>query len=182
MQSPRASPCRNHAYFLTSTVDASECTCRRCPRLTIGAGFLCLRPMIDSRAEVRPKESARKKKIHRTRRGKGPRGVRNCQSRKINLNCRTWIPLTWYYYGSLRGRRDGARRSTSLRIPRFEHHPHGIEAATINTIDGHRRANRARRGIALRARAVAPFTGAPITGGAQVTCSPIGRVYLKNRD
>ena len=44
-----------------STIDASGCTCRRCPRLTIGAGFLCLRPMIDSRAEVRPKDSARKK-------------------------------------------------------------------------------------------------------------------------
>ena len=30
--------------------------------------------------------------------------VRNCQSHKINLNCRTGIPLTWNDYGSLRGR------------------------------------------------------------------------------
>jgi hypothetical protein len=41
-------------------------------------------------------------------------------------------------------------------VPRSEHHPHGIEAATINTVDGHGRANRTRRGIAVGTRAVSP--------------------------
>jgi hypothetical protein len=86
-----------------SRIDASGCTCQRYPRLTIARAFC----VFGLRLTVALK-CARKTPLGKRSAARGGERVQwtyaTVSHAKFNLNCAHWIPLTWYYYGSLRGR------------------------------------------------------------------------------